>query len=579
MKRIENPSLEWHGDQPFSKGFEDVYFSRADGLAETRAVFIDGNNLLQRWPACETFTIAETGFGTGLNFLTTWKLFEETAPPSAHLDFISFERYPMAREDLQRALHPWRSDLGAERIDRFLNLYPSRTPGFHRRWITPRITLTLVFDDALYGLQQLDTAIDAWFLDGFSPSRNPLLWHKDVFHHMARLSHQETTLASFTAAGDVRRGLEEAGFTIQRHEGFAHKRHRITGHFSSGSPRVRKAKPKAVTLVGAGIAGAGLYLALQRRGIACTILEKESAAAMGASGNFCGLLNPRIEAQDNARTDIGLSAFSFAQHILREHGVDVVPSGALHLAFNAEKENKLRKIHDSSFFLDPVATWISANESQALCGLSLPYDGLFYHGTGTVCTRATVQNMLTSASVSYHTPWSEDVVSDNPVILCNGLALRDSLALPLQPVRGQVLYVDAPRKLSCPVMFGHYCAPVNDTTWTLGATFDQNNDSPEPRESDDTKILESIATVTGLRDFALQRRWAQVRTATRDRYPLSAPIPRGKTPMFWVRSGPTVYSSACCWERYWPVSWLMPPCLSGKKPRILWPSPASRNNR
>ena len=524
MKRIENPSLEWHDDQPFSKGFDDVYFSRADGLAETRLVFIEGNGLPQRWQGKKQFTIAETGFGTGLNFLATWKLFEETAEPDARLDFISFERYPLPHADLKRALSAWRLELGATYVDRLLAVYPPRHAGFHRRWITPRTTLTLIFDDALRGMRQLDCPMDAWFLDGFSPGRNQALWQQELFHEMARLSVQGTTVASFTAAGEVRRGLEQAGFAVERQPGFAHKRHRITGVYTGARIRPPRTPLQPVTIVGAGIAGAAMAFALQRRGVTCAVIEQNERAAMGASGNRLGLLNPKIEAQDNPRTDIGLSAFSFAQHILNEHGVAYTPSGALHLAFDDDKRNKLEKIYASGLFLDPHARWVDATQTKETCGLALPHDGLFYADAATIDTQATVLNLLKATTISTNTTWT-DGQKDGLVILCSGLGLRTFTELPLQPVRGQVLYVDAPHALHCPVMFGNYCAPVDGATWSLGATFEQNNDQAVTTEEDNRKIMDAVSAVTGIQAFVPRRTWGQVRTASRDRYPVAGTWP------------------------------------------------------
>ena len=174
MKRIENPALEWNNEQPRSAAFQDIYYSRQNGLAETSLVFLQGNHLPQRWMHEKQFTIFEMGFGTGLNFLATWRLFSETAPLSHRLDFISVERYPLHLSDLQRALKPWRTELGDTYVDRLLAVYPIRSAGFHRLWITDHVTLTLIFDSAERALKQLDCVIDAWFLDGFAPSRNSI---------------------------------------------------------------------------------------------------------------------------------------------------------------------------------------------------------------------------------------------------------------------------------------------------------------------------------------------------------------------------------------------------------------------
>lgn len=524
MKRIENPSLEWHKEQPRSQEFADVYFNPLNGLEEARTVFIGGNDLPRRWMDQKQFTIAETGFGTGLNFLATWESFEQTAPKDARLDFISFERYPLAIEDLKRALLLWRKMIPEFFIDRLLKIYPSRTAGFHQRWISDRVTLTLVFDDALRGIKQLECPIDAWYLDGFSPKRNAQLWQPEIFDQMARLSYRGTTMASFTAAGDVRRGLKQAGFTVKRHDGFGYKYHRITGIFENGAEKKQTSPPKKITIVGAGIAGASLHLALTRRGIACEVIEQNASPASGASGNRLGLINPKIEAQDNPRTDIGLSAFSFATHILSEHGVDYRSQGALHLAFNEEKRNKLEKIFESGDFLAPHVQWIKAKETQELCGIALPHDGLYYRDAATVNSFETVQSILQKATIRKE-KYSQDSSNKTPHVLCTGWELDNLKLFPLQPVRGQVLYVQAPQDLRCPVMFGSYCAPMDENTWSLGATFEPNNADPETKESDDAKIIEAVTRMTGIAPPQIISRWGNVRTATRDRFPIVGVLP------------------------------------------------------
>lgn len=528
MKRIENPSLDWsNGNQPISKDFNDVYFSRADGLAETHTVFIKGNDLPQRWQNEPKFTIAETGFGTGLNFLATWQLFEQTRTNDQRLDFISVERYPLHKDDLRRALEPWRDTIGVSHIDRLINCYPLRSAGFHRIWITSHVTLTLIFDDALRALKQLDCTVDAWYLDGFSPAKNESLWQQDLFCEIARLSRKGTTLASFTAAGHVRRGLEDVGFSVTRAPGFANKRHRITGLFQKEIYKTQVTIPSSVTIIGAGLAGAALYHTLTRRGIDCRIVEKQSAAAMGASGNSLGLINPKIEAQDNARTDLGLSAFSFASHILNDtaYSCDYKKTGALHLVTDDDKENKLRKIYDSGYFLDPHCKWIEHGDSSNVCGISLDLDGLYYADSGTVNTQKFVRYLLQDAEITYNSSWDSASASETTV-LCAGWELNTLNAFPLQPVRGQVVYIQKPidTTLKCPIMFGSYIAPYDDETWSLGATFTQNNDDPNVRSEDTEKILQSIARHLPHKVFTVKREWANVRTATRDRYPLVGPL-------------------------------------------------------
>lgn len=209
-----------------SKEFGDVYFSVEDGLAETRHVFIDSNNLPSRWQGRDHFTIAETGFGTGLNFLAAWQFFDETATPGQKLDFISFEKYPLSISEIREALTPWQF---GNRLELFLENYPLRTTGFHKIILTEAITLTLIIGDINAMIPQLEASIDCWFLDGFKPSANPEMWTETVFKNMNRLSQPGTTFATFTAAGFVKRGLQNAGFNVRKIKGFGTKRDMLAG--------------------------------------------------------------------------------------------------------------------------------------------------------------------------------------------------------------------------------------------------------------------------------------------------------------------------------------------------------------
>ena len=181
---MPNAQLDWDDQgRPHSRLFDDVYFSDKSGLEETRYVFIEQNALRERFAALPThghFVVGETGFGTGLNFLCTWQLFEETAHPDARLHFVSVEKYPLTREDLQRALSLW-PEL-APYSEPLLASYFAIHPGFQTLSLANgRVTLTLLIGDVLEQLPQLDARIDAWFLDGFAPAKNPAMWTPELF--------------------------------------------------------------------------------------------------------------------------------------------------------------------------------------------------------------------------------------------------------------------------------------------------------------------------------------------------------------------------------------------------------------
>ena len=225
--------LEWRNQQPYSTQFEDVYFSSDNGLQETEYVFLQGNRLADRWQHLPTqhFTLIETGFGTGLNFLCSCQLWLETAPSDATLHFISVEKYPLALPDIKAALDLWPGLTPYKQA--FLAHYPAILSGESISIFNGRIRLTLLIGDAVAQLTTLKVQADAWLLDGFAPAKNPEMWQPALFSNMARLSHAGTTFATFTSAGDVRRSLIAVGFKVQKRPGFGRKREMLIGEYSN----------------------------------------------------------------------------------------------------------------------------------------------------------------------------------------------------------------------------------------------------------------------------------------------------------------------------------------------------------
>lgn len=232
LQQSAQAALEWRDGLPYSIEFGDIYFSSDNGLLETEHVFINGNDLIKRWQTLSgsSFTIMETGFGTGLNFLCACDHWLKYAPENAMLHFISVEKYPLAATDLHTALQHWHTlELIA---DELLAQYETLLHGSAVMLFNQRVSLQVLFGDATECLSKLNTKADAWFLDGFAPSKNPDMWQPALFAEMARLSHANTTFATFTSAGVVRRGLAAAGFKVNKQPGFGRKREMISGYFS-----------------------------------------------------------------------------------------------------------------------------------------------------------------------------------------------------------------------------------------------------------------------------------------------------------------------------------------------------------
>ena len=322
-----HPELDWTDDgAPHARRHGDVYFSAQDGLAETRAVFLKGCGLPEAWQGRTEFTVAETGFGTGLNFLALWQLWRAHRPsPAAQLTFVSFEAYPLRREDAARALSAW-PELG-DLADALTAHWPEPVRGV-RSIAFPEdgVRLILHLGDIRETLPQSAFKADAWFLDGFSPAKNDDMWHAGLYPDIAARSAPCARLGTFTVAGAVRRGLAEAGFEVSKAEGHGRKRERLEARLvqAPAAPadtfglRGPSTAPARVAILGAGIAGAALAQALKGRGIDAEVFDPAPGPASGASGNPLALLMPRLDAGDTAEAGLLLGAYLAARDVYRD---------------------------------------------------------------------------------------------------------------------------------------------------------------------------------------------------------------------------------------------------------------------
>ncbi|MBL0208247.1 MAG: tRNA (5-methylaminomethyl-2-thiouridine)(34)-methyltransferase MnmD [Propionivibrio sp.] len=215
---------------PCSEQFSEVYHSADGGHAQARHVFLGGNDLPARWRGRKRFVILETGFGLGLNLLATWLEWLNDDQRCVELHFVSFEKYPLRIGDLARAHAAW-PEFG--RIAEALrNQWPVLSPGVHRLELAQRrIILTLGFGDALQLLPEFEMPVDAFYLDGFSPAKNPEMWSGALCRSLARLAVPGATLATWSVAGTVRRALSAANFVVEKRPGFASKRQMLVGRY------------------------------------------------------------------------------------------------------------------------------------------------------------------------------------------------------------------------------------------------------------------------------------------------------------------------------------------------------------
>lgn len=383
---------------PFSPAYGDIYHSAAGALAQARHVFVGGNALPGRWRGRRTFTILETGFGMGGNFLATWAAWRANPARCERLGFVSIEKHPFSARDL-RALHArivadaTVAPLAAQLAD----AWPMLVPGLHRlEFEGGRVTLTIAFGDALELLPKLWLRADAFYLDGFAPEKNPDLWSTPVFKALARLAGHEATLATYTCAGHVRRGLEDAGFVCGKAEGFAGKRAMLVGRFAPRW-RVRRHEPplplavdeRHAIVIGAGLAGCALIERLAARGWHVTAIERRAAAAREASGNPAGVFHPLISRDDSIASRITRAGFLYALRRWRAleqagHSFARSDHGLIHLADDDEEAHALTHAIAELGYPPEFVRPISVADAQAATLVTLVRGGWFYPQGGSL---------------------------------------------------------------------------------------------------------------------------------------------------------------------------------------------------
>lgn len=480
--RLPLPDVALVDGVPHAAGFDDGYYSAQDGLAESRHVFLDGNNLRPRLAATRHFVIAETGFGTGLNLLAL--MTEMMRHPNCHVDFISIEGFPLEREALAaaHACFPAIATAAAE----LREALPPRWPGYHLTSLCGgQLTLHLHYGDVGTILPDLEFLTDAWFLDGFAPARNPDMWNDDVMANIGRLTRPGGTLASFTAAGHVRRSLTSAGFKIEKRPGFGRKREMITGVMPG--QKMDQAAPSSVGIVGGGIAGAAVAAALGRRGAHATIIEAAGSLGQAGSGNRMALQSPRLTVDHNAMSRLSASCLAYASRLS-----DQTEASLHHGVIALDSHDRMTQRHE----IFRQQKW----PETLLCG----FDGGDTYGTGLsylsgrvirpakliaglaaraghICDTTIRDINLEDSGVALATSDGRVLEFDALVLAAgsglNGLLSQIGISVPLEITSGQVSHVPEQFIESGVISrrhgisFGGYLTPSMDGYHDLGATF------------------------------------------------------------------------------------------------------------
>ncbi len=551
IKQIPTSNIKFDSKGTLSSvHYGDIYAQIGHAIEEKKHVFLTGNDLPNNWSNKNTFNIAETGFGTGLNFINTFHLWSQTKQDHQHLHYIGCELHPLNRMQLQQALSPFTALKKYSQI--LIEQYPCELLyGFHRLHFKQfNITLTLIFSDCLTGLQQLDATIDAWFLDGFSPPKNPKMWSLELFKTIAHLSRKGTTVATYSAARMVRDNLQAAGFELKKRTGYGKKREMLTATLLQPNLITNK-KPwcqtfcapnqTSYTVLGAGIAGLSIAQKLFQQGKNVTLIDRHSAPFQEASGNRQAIIMPSLMLNDSPEAQFYLSAFLYAikhydQRFYHPCGVNQLSTDDKQrlwqnkLLTNFDLPDSLLKQHKNGLIY-PQAGWLDT------------------HGHAEHCVKHLKDYIQSNISNIYreNNQWclksTEKIVHQTDVlIMANGIHfahLFSEYDLPIVPKHGQVSYFDSNcvdatdlANLKHVLLNKGYITPNHQGTQLLGATFDHVNkdqwfNKPLPTKDHwkrNCKPWQDTNHYKHLNSIEKNTSRASIRVTTTDHMPICGPL-------------------------------------------------------
>ena len=556
--------VAWRADGvPYSERFDDIYHTETGALAQSRHVFLGGCGLPEAWAGRPQWRILETGFGLGLNFLTTWQAWRLDANRPRMLHFVSIERHPVGLEDLLRAagaypeLLPLAEELAAQ--------WHGLLPGFHRlAFEAGRVALTLCIGDVQPMLRAQRFEADSIFLDGFSPEQNPAMWSPDTCKAVSRFARQGTGLATWTYARAVRDALSQNGFKLERRPGLPPKRDCLASVFAPawtvrrrGPAPANVEAPGRCAVIGAGLAGAAVAASLARRGWQIAVFDSADRPAAGASGLPVGVLAPHVSPDDallSRLTRAGIRATWLELERLLEEGRDWRASGVLER--RPEGDTRVPAGWSES---GPNESWPASVAQLANAGLPADASALWHTRAGWVRPSRLIEAWLREPGVEFRggvavshlahgaagwqllDPARQLLAEADRVVVAAGYESgRFAPGLPLQPVRGQVAWGRMTDRLALPATplngDGHLIAHVpgdeDALLWLAGATFDRDSTDLEPHDADAAANRERLkrlhpaaaAGLAGSFDRGEVNAWVGVRCASGDRRPLVGPL-------------------------------------------------------
>lgn len=555
---VKTAAIEWRDNIPFCSEFDDVYYRSEQpfteyGLKETEYLFLQQNQLRERWEnlsaqqdsSHSVFVIGETGFGTGLNFLSACDLWLKTAPKHWRLQFISTEIRPISLSDIQEIHQGW--SVFSELSKQLLDQYPILTPGVHLVELAEgRIQLLLLLGEANQMLKSIaqspqsflasyqKKSIDAWFLDGFSPTKNPDMWTDELFETVASLSCEETTFATFTCASEVRKGLINAGFEATKIKGFGNKRESLKGNFTGQfkaenltsthwhiNQLPNQKSNKDVIIIGAGIAGCLTAAALNKKGYKVRIVDRHNSAANEGSGNLQAVVYPKLSRQNDALPRVNLTAMTLASRYYQQFWDQGLGSqcGVMLLPDSDKSTLNLQQIAERYADHKELVTPLDNQQICDISGLTLEAQlGLFFPRLGWLPPQQLCQKILEEENItllsadidqiercSKNNQWilkdqQANIVASAEILViatayeCANFSQTNFLSV--NQLRGQVTHIttdSAINNLKTVICGKGYIAPASNGVQSCGASYNKGLLSKALRVEDHLTNIDTLS--------------------------------------------------------------------------------------
>ena len=523
----------------YSRRYDDIYFDKTDGVKEKEHVYLNANDLANRIKLSDKLCIAELGFGTGLNFILTWRLWKKNRKPNSSLTYISFEKAPLSKKEMTRVYKKFKelNDFSDQLIQKLTDNYKTNRTIYFK---SENINLILIYDDFSL-LTNFDFKADIWFLDGFAPSKNPEVWDNSYYKNIYNRTNLKGSLSTFTSSGLVRRGLALAGFSVTKVSGFGQKREMLKAIKIEPDIKLKvnlnyENTIGPVAIIGAGISGASLAYAFRKRNIECYIVEKSSNVASGASGNKLALQMPKMTADNSPYGLMSLEAFTFSRNLAKELKAAPRSDGLILLPSRDREIIKFKKLLESGWPNDLIQSYTD----KINCFNIDNY--IYMRSSGIVDNIKFIKRLIDGVKIFFNFNVTKikstknnskiihneqgNVLNAQTVIWANGYNITDICdKIPIEPVSGQVTFLKSnpqTSKLKLNFSYGQFFSQSYKGFHQIGSSFNRNT-NVNFNQIDQNQNLSFIPEFLKQRiinsNVDLNEYRVSVRSSTKDRMP------------------------------------------------------------